>query len=152
MKNRDKISKCVIYTGFCSVAAQSTSTRGCFSDREKIRRKQICPESRFTTSVRPLRRITLTVSVRQSYRSPPCDQYLNILPASLSILWLTETVSVTVPCHTRIPPTGTVRRGVSWSRFRNKTTYSATKQTTSNAILCCLSFSYSGNLASSHPS
>lgn len=77
---------------------------------------------------------------------------MDVLPASLSIPSLTEMVSVTVPCHKHIPPTGRVRRGVSWSRFRNKTAYSATKRTTLNAILCCLSFSYSDNLASSHPS
>lgn len=76
---------------------------------------------------------------------------IDILPASLSIPSLRETVSVTVPCHKHIPPTGTVRRGVSWSRFRNKTAYSATRRTTLNAILCCRSFSYSGNLASSRP-
>lgn len=77
---------------------------------------------------------------------------IDILPASLSIPSLREMVSVTVPCHKHIPPTGTVRRGVSWSRSQNKIAYSATKRTTLNAILCCLSFSYSGNLASSHPS
>lgn len=77
---------------------------------------------------------------------------ISILPASLSIPLLREVVSGTVPCHKHIPPTGTVRMGVSWSRFRNKTAYSATKRTTLNAILCCRSFSYSGNLASSHPS
>lgn len=76
----------------------------------------------------------------------------SLLPASPSIPSLTEMVSVTAPCHKHIPPTGTVRRGVSWSRFRNKTAYSATARTTSNAILCCLSFSYSDNLASSRPS
>lgn len=95
-----------------------------------------------------LRRIAFRLSVRLM----GAPHVFNILPASLSIPSLTEMVSVTAPCHKHIPPTGTVRRGVSWSRFRNKTACSATKRTTLNAILCCLSFSYSDNLASSHPS
>lgn len=88
----------------------------------------------------------------QSVRLKGAPHMFRLLPASPSIPSLTGMVSVRVPCHKHIPPTGTVRRGVSWSRFRNKTAYSATARTTSNAILCCLSFSYSDNLASSHPS
>lgn len=84
-----------------------------------------------------------------SVRLKGAPRAINILPASLSIPSLRETVSVTVPGHKHIPPTGTVRRGVSSSRFRNKKAYSATKRTTLNAILCCLSFFYSSNLASS---
>lgn len=84
-----------------------------------------------------------------SVRLKGAPRAINILPASLSIPSLRETVSVTVPGHKHIPPTGTVRRGVSSSRFRNKKAYSATKRTTLNAILCCLSFFCSSNLASS---
>lgn len=100
--------------------------------------------------------IFLLVITLQSFEGSKPGDYLStsaeVLPVSPDIPSLTETVSGTVLCRKHTPPTGRVQRGVSWSRFRNKTACSAAGRTTLNAILCCLSFSCSGILSSSHPS
>lgn len=122
----------------CAASAKYTFPHSCV-DKKQVSPAQTWSDGHYLDSVGP------------SHFQCGDSCVINISPASLSTPWLRETASVTAPGHTRIPPTGTVRRGVSWSRFRNRTAYSATRRTTSNAILYCLSFSYSSNLASSRP-